>query len=234
MNTIPRTHSPSPPRTGPRSRNGEEAFRQARRHSRLVSALKVVLPVSAVLMVAGFAAYSFLGVPRGMSVDLGGTTIESGRLIMSNPELNGHTRDNRAYSVRASRAIQEVGNTSVIELEKIDARLPLDDTQIAEIVAEKGVFDRDANLLDLAEGMTIRMDNGITAVFRSARVDIGQGSLTSPDPVAIEMEGGRIAADSMRVSERGNVLIFENRVRMEIDARRLQAAARNGGASDAQ
>jgi lipopolysaccharide export system protein LptC len=215
-------------------RDLDEALLQARRHSRRVRRLKILLPATAVLMVAGFVAYSYVGVPEGVSVDLGGTTLEDGRIVMANPELDGFTRDNRAYSMRAERAMQEIGNSSVIELEKIDARLPFDEANWADIEAERGLLDREANTLRLENGMTVRMDNGITARFRSAKVDIAAGGLESSEPVTIEMEGTNISADSMRVTDRGNVMIFENRVRMEIDAQRLQTAARDREAVDAQ
>jgi lipopolysaccharide export system protein LptC len=211
----------------------EIAFRKARRHSRRVRTLKIVLPATAVLMVLGFVGYSYLGVPEGVAFDLGASSMEGGRIVMANPELDGYTRDNRPYSMRASRALQEIGNASVIELEKIDARLPIDEANWADIDAEKGIFDRDANTLLLEEGMTVRMDNGITARFRSAMVDITAGSLDSSDAVTVEMEGSKISADSLSVSDGGKVLVFEKRVRMEVDARRLQAA-RDGESIDAQ
>lgn len=212
----------------------ERAYRRAQRHSRRVRVLKVALPAVALSMVAAVGLYSFVGLPGGISVNLGGTTLEGGRLVMANPELDGFTSDDRPYSMRADRAIQEVGNTSVIQLERIGARLPIDAANWADVDAEKGVFDREANTLELSEGVTITMDTGMTATLRSATVDIGLGAMSTAEPVEITMEGSRLSADSMRMTERGGVLVFENRVRMQVELQRLERAQRSEGTPNAQ
>lgn len=212
----------------------ERAYRRARRHSRRVRVLKVALPALALLLIGAVGVYSLVGLPGGVSVNLGVTTLEGGRLVMANPELDGYTPDDRPYSMRAERAIQEVGNTSVIQLERIGARLPIDAANWADVDAERGVFDREANTLELTDGVTITMDTGMTATLRSATVDIGLGVMSSAEPVEIDMEGSRLSADSMRVTERGGVLIFENRVRMQVDLRRLERAQMDEEASNGE
>ncbi|MGY6707531.1 MAG: LPS export ABC transporter periplasmic protein LptC [Rhizobiaceae bacterium] len=202
----------------------ERAYLRAQRHSRRVRVLKIALPALALLVVAGVGLYSLVGLPGGVSVNLGGTVLEGGRLVMANPELDGYTPENRPYSMRAERATQAVGNTNVIHLEKIGARLPIDRENWAEVDAEAGVFDREANTLELSDGVTISMDTGMTASLRSAMVDIGLGVMSTAEPVEINMSGTRLSADSMRVAERGGVLIFENRVRMVVDMQRLEQA----------
>ncbi len=204
-----------------------KAFREARRHSFNVRLMKLALPVAAVLLGLSFIGYSFLATPLGVSVDIGGTAIEGGKLVMSNPRLDGFTRDNRPYTMRAERAMQDIGNGSVIELERLDARVPTNDSGWADIVAEYGVLDRNANTLELTQGMTVRLESGVVAHFQTATVHMTTGELDSDDPVSIELEGTRIDADSMRIAERGAVMIFENRVRMEIEGGRLQSGARD-------
>jgi lipopolysaccharide export system protein LptC len=208
----------------------EDAFRRARRHSGRVRLLKLVLPVAAMLMVVVFVGKSWLANPGGgVSVNLGETAIEGGRLVMSDPKLDGFTRDNRAYSMTAQRAIQDIGNASKIDLEGIDAKLPFDAKNWITVAAKSGVLDRDANTLGLDSDITFETDTGIRALLRSAVVDIGAGNLDTEEPVDITLDGARIEADSMRVRDKGAVMIFENRVRMEIDAKRLQTAAHARG-----
>src|SRR5690606_25087091 len=71
--------------------------------------------------------------------------------------------------------------------------------------------------LTLSEGITMTTTSGIVARLQSAEVDIGANVLSSDEPVQIEMEGMRLRADTFRASDGGNKLIFENRVRMELD-----------------
>lgn len=216
------------PQGAPASRV-ENAFDSARRHSGRVRVLKLVLPTAAVLMVAAFVGKSWFSAPPGVSINLGGTAIEDGRLVMADPRLDGFTSDNRAYSMTAERAIQDIGGSGRIDLEQIDAKLPFDEKSWMTVAAQSGIYDRDANKLDIDSEMTVKTDTGITALFKSALVDMASGSLETSDPVDITLDGARIEADSLSVRDRGAVMIFENRVRMEIDGRRLQTAARSDG-----
>lgn len=222
---------PAAPQRAARDRRVEEAFTQARRHSGRVRMLKFVLPLAAVAMIAAFAARSWLAAPGNLPVDLGALAIEGGRLVMSDPRLDGITgSQGRPYSMTAARAIQDIGTGGRIDLEGIDARLPIDDSGWMTVTAPTGVFDREANRLDIDSELTMTTDDGMKAVLKSAVLDIAAGSLDTADPVDITLDGAHITADSMAVRDKGAVLIFENRVRMRIDGGRLGGAAADGGA----
>jgi lipopolysaccharide export system protein LptC len=216
---IGRVDRATPPR--PRS---QAAIASARRHSGFVRFLKIALPLAAIAMIAAFGARAWMAIPEGVSVDLASSEIEDGRLVMANPKLDGFTSDNRPYSMVADRAVQDVGNGARIDLEGISASLPFDASNIAQVEAVAGTFDREANTLLITGGMTVTTDNGIKATFASADVGVEDGSLSTSDPVAIELEGSSITADSFSVRERGAVLVFENRVRMKIDPASVRQA----------
>lgn len=210
-------------------RRVEEAFAQARRHSGRVRLLKLALPAAAVLMIAVFAGKSWLSAPGSLPIDLRALAIEDGRLVMTDPRLDGLTgRDGRPYSMTATRAVQDIGTSGRIDLEGIDAKLPVDEKGWLTVSARTGVFDRDANRLDIDSELTMVSDDGMKAVLQSAVVDIATGSLDTADPVDISLEGAHITADSMAVRDKGAVLIFENRVRMTIEGGRLGNAAAEG------
>lgn len=213
---------------------GHEDFASAERHSRRVRTLKVVLPAIAVLMAAGFAGYSWLLTPPGVSVDVLGTTVSDGKLVMASPKLDGFTKEDQPYSVSAARAVQDLGNTDVITLEQIDAKLPFDGENFATITAPTGIYDKSKNTLDVNSEMTVTTTDGMTARFQSAQVDIGAGTLTTADPVSIKLEGSRIAADSMTVSDDGKLLVFEKRVRVEVDSAAVRSAQAGGGEADVE
>ena len=208
-----------------RTRRVEEAFTKARRHSGRVRLLKFILPVAALAMIAAFAAKSWLAAPNGVPFDIGSLAIEGGRLVMANPQLDGVSGSaNRAYSMTATRAIQDIGASGRIDLEGIDAKLPIAETGWMKVTAPTGVFDRDANRLDIDSEMTIIGDDGLKAVLQSAIVDVAAGNLDTPDPVDITLDGAHISADSMMVRDKGAVLIFKDRVRMNIAGGRLSGA----------
>jgi lipopolysaccharide export system protein LptC len=212
-----------------RSARVEAAFHSAHRHSARVKRLKFILPATVLLMVALFVGKSWISVPDGVSIDLSGTAIEGGRLVMSSPKLDGFTKENRAYTMTATRAIQDIGDGSRIDLEGIDAKLPFETSNWITVAARTGAYDRTANTLDLGEDVTVTTDGGVKAMLKSAKVDIASGTINTSDPVNITLEGAKLQAESMTIRDNGAVLIFDKRVRMEIVRDRLQAAVGGSG-----
>ena len=205
-------------------RASREAFARAQRHSRTVRVLKSALPVLAAAMALGFLGYSYVMTPGSVAVKADGSAISDGKLVMANPKLDGFTKDNRPYSMNALRAIQDFQNEGVVQLEGISARLPID--------AEGGVYDRDKNTLEIDTEITVETADGMTAKLQSATIDIGAGGMTTDDPVDIRMDGATITSDTMSIGENGKVLVFEKRVRMDIDPQRLKATQQANGDPD--
>jgi lipopolysaccharide export system protein LptC len=212
---------PGPIRTGGRS---NDAFAGALRHSRRVRFFKIALPLVAGVIAMGFAGYSWLLSPAGISIDLDATAIRDGKLVMANPRMSGFTKDNLPYALNAARAIQDLSRTGGIALEEIDAKFPIAADKWAQVRADSGVYDDAGNTLAITSPVTFRTSDGLTARLRSAQVDIAAGELKTSDPVRIEQEGAVITADSLDVRDKGKVFVFENRVRMTLDPSLLRTA----------
>lgn len=204
---------------------GADAFLKANRHSRRVRVMKIALPTVAVVASLFFVGYSFLFSVGGGAVDPGSMSIESGNLVMDNPSLDGFTSDNRPYSMTAERARQAIGgDANAIALEEITATVPIDSENQAMISAGSGTFDRQNDRLTLQDAVTLRTTSGVVARLKSAEVDIATSELKTDEPVEIDMEGMRVRANTFR-SDGGKRLIFEDRVRVEIDPKQMQRAA---------
>jgi lipopolysaccharide export system protein LptC len=210
----------------------DRAFDRARRHSGYVRILKIFLPVLAVLMIAAFVARSYLAVPAGVSFDLANAAVEDGRLVMSDPQLNGFTGDNRAYSLSADRASQQIGRSGIVELEGIEAKLPFRTENWVTVSAPRGVFNTEANTFEVPGQLTAQSDTGITAQLQSAFIDIDEGDLSTDDPVSISLDGAKIDANSLKIEDRGALLVFQDRVRVVIDPRQLQTAQAQGASDE--
>jgi lipopolysaccharide export system protein LptC len=211
-----------------------ENFRLARRHSLTVRMLKFLLPAAAVLIALGFVVYSYLLTPSQISVDLAGTGFSDGKLIMANPKLDGFTRENRPYRMRAVRAVQDMKNTGVIELDKINARLPLSGSNWADVEADKGIYDKDKNTLDITSDMTVTTTDGMVAKFKSAFIAIGNGNMRTADPVDIKLQRSHVTADSLDVQQRGKVLVFDRNVRVVMQPQSLKSADAASGETNAK
>lgn len=212
------------PAGGDAANSRADAFSQAERHSRRVRRLKIVLPFLAVVMSAGFVGYSYLSTPASVAIETEGSAFAEGKLVMNSPKLEGFTKDGRPYSVNATRAIQDFDAQDIINLDGIDAKMPVETQNWARVEATSGVYDRAANTLDVPTDILVTTTDGMVAKLKSAFLDIDNGSLKSTTPVDIQSHGSSITADSMSVLENGRRVIFETRVRVYIDPVQMKAA----------
>ncbi|AZO03213.1 MULTISPECIES: LPS export ABC transporter periplasmic protein LptC [unclassified Mesorhizobium] len=210
-----------------------EAFNRAQRHSRRVRVLKFAVPLLAAAIAIAFPVYSYLKAPVSISVQADGTAFSNGKLVMANPKLNGFTKQKLPYSLTASRATQDVGQQAVIDLEGINAKLPVATDNIVSVDAEHGIYNRDANTMDLTSDVSVTTTDGLAAKFKSIFLDMGKGSMKTSNPVDVSRGGSRITADSMSVEDNGRLVVFENRVRVNIDPTALKAAGVNSGEQNA-
>jgi lipopolysaccharide export system protein LptC len=181
------------------------------------------------LIAGAFVAASAALTPVKVNVATDDSAYANGKLVMANPKLEGVTKDNRPYSMNAVRAIQDLKSQDVIELEDISAKLPMNAEDWVSVDAKKGTYDRLANTLNVTSPLTVKTTDGMTAQLTSAFVDISKGNLETAQPVEIVLNGTQVQADSMKVFEKGKVLVFENRVRMHINAEQLQKIRSSGG-----
>lgn len=222
--------TPSQTSTAPGAHRDATAFRGAQRHSRHVRVLKFVLPVLGTIVACGFIAYSWLLSPSNIAISIDSSAIRDGKLVMANPKLDGFTRENRPFTLKAARAIQDLSRTGEINLETIDARFPIDAQDWVTVKAATGVYDDGNNKLAMTSPVTVETTSGVTVQLKSASIDIESGALVTPDPVEIAQDGSRITADSLRVSDKGTVFVFDKRVRVTIEPRVIRSA--DAGSSD--
>jgi lipopolysaccharide export system protein LptC len=208
-------------------------FRQAQHHSRTVRWLKLVLPSLAAIIALGFFGYSYVSSPARVDVDVASSAVSDGKLVMASPKLEGLTKDNLPYSMTASRALQNLETTGIFELENIDAKLPVDATNVATIGASKGIYDREKNTLNIPSDIMVTTTDGMVAKLRSAFIDLGKGDLKTSDAVDIALKGTNITADSMTILENGKVLVFEKRVRMQLSPDKVKAGQQADGDTNA-
>lgn len=220
----------SAPAIGRHARTRTDAFGRAERHSRTVRRLKIALPVAAIAMIAGFAGLSVLSTPTAISVEDQGSDVADGKLVMANPKLEGFTKDGRPYSMVAGRAIQDFDQQGIVKLEAIDATMPVDKDNWARVQTESGIYNRNDNTLDAKTDIVVTTSDGMIAKLKSAFLDINNGNLKTSDPVDIQANGATITAGSMAILDNGKRIIFETRVRMNIDPESMKAAeAAKGG-----
>jgi lipopolysaccharide export system protein LptC len=210
-----------------------DAFDRAQRHSRRVRVLKLAVPLAAAVIAVAFPLYSYLAAPAAIAVQAESGAFSNGKLVMANPKLNGFTKQKYPYSMTALRAIQDVGKQGIIDLEGINAKLPVSADNTISVNASHGVYNRDGNTMNLTSDVTVTTTDGMEAKFKSVFLDMGKGTMKTSDPVDVSRAGSRITADAMSVQDNGKIVVFENKVRVNIDPASLKAAQGKSGESNA-
>lgn len=209
------------------SQKSSAVFHAAQRHSTRVRILKTALPVVALAIAVVFSWYTFLAAPSSaVKVELDPS--EDGKLVMTSPQLNGYTKDNRPYSMDAARAVQDAKQSGVVMLEQITARLPVGDKDSAEIAALSGVYDSVSGFLQFDEALTVTTSSGIEAKLTDAYVNISNGEMKTDKPVDIKTDAAHIRSEKMRIEEGGKVLVFEDKVHLIIEPAKTEAGAVTG------
>lgn len=204
-------------KTGPGLLEGErlQAYRSALRHSRLVRALRVVIPAGATAAIVGLFAWSYL-IPGAniAGLEMGPVALTGTKVTMEKPKLSGFRKDGKPYEVTSIAASQDVRKPGVVELEQIRARLGAVGDSATYMTSAHGIYDMKTEQLQLSGGVNVNTDGGDTAVLKSAQVNLKGGGLETGDPVTITTaNGGSVNANSMRVTDNGKVIAFEGRVR---------------------
>ena len=195
----------------------QRTYRSARSHSGRVRAAKVILPVLAVVGILVTVGWMYLSrITPDIGMDLTSTAIRDGKLIMANPKLDGLTSADQPYSVRAARAIQDLTGTKTIDLERLQADVPLTADVMARITSNAGSYNSEANTLDLMNTIRVETTDGMSAELETAAIDLQRGLMSTPDPVRISLPGAVIEADRMTVEDNGRRLLFESRVKLVV------------------
>lgn len=199
-----------------------KAFAAAHRHSRHVKFLKFALPLTAGALIAFVYVLVTVDsvIPEGLEIS--SIEVESGKLVMVDPVMNGFTKDQKPYKVTAKRALQDTKKPSIVELEQLSATMPFSDDSEALMTATGGVMDNDTNIMQFADGIKIVTNDGMTATLQSATIQINDGTMQTSDPVEIEREGFFVRADRLDVMDNGENLLFQDRVKVVIDPKTVR------------
>jgi lipopolysaccharide export system protein LptC len=197
------------------NRRSEKEFARARRHSRLVSLLKLGLPALAALIVVGGIAVTWLAraLPDNVSVSAAG--LENGRIVMEDPRMSGYDKNQRPYSMVAQRAIQALDGSG-IDLEEVKANITISDSATADVLAARGHYEQKTQQLRLYEGVKVDTSSGMSIRLADARIDLASGSMVGAGPVSITTPNQTIEAGSLDVKDGGKVLGFGGPVKMTL------------------
>ena len=191
-------------------------FTRAKKSSQRVRFLKVGLPIIAAMIVAVGAALTWLARSLPDNLSVASTSIDNGRVVMQDPRMSGLDSKSRPYQLIAERAFQSLTGGGV-DLEKLSAKIAVNDDTEANIKAASGHYDKASQNLILSGGIGVQTSSGIHIKMASATIDFSGGNLDGQGPVTITTPNQSIEASSLKVSDGGKTLSFGGRVKMRID-----------------
>ncbi|ABA03440.1 conserved hypothetical protein [Nitrobacter winogradskyi Nb-255] len=210
----------------------EARFARAARHSRMVRTLRIAVPAAVGLAMAGLigvAAFNPFRTLANLPLDMDNLVVSGTKITMESPRLAGFTPDKRPYEMQATTATQDVADPDHVELHTLRAKVLMEDRTTVTLNSRTGVFNTKTQVLDLRKDILMLSSTGYEARLTHAIVDMGRGTVTSDQPVDVKLLNGTLTADTMQVTEKGDVVRFENNVVMHLVMDRAPADAGTGG-----
>lgn len=198
---------------------GEVLFRRARRHSRRVRLLRILIPI---ILLAGAVVSTLivwlnpLRLLTDLPVSIGRLSISGTKMTMTEPKLSGFTRDQRHYELTANAAAQDAVNIDVVNLDEPRATLEMSDRSMVMMRASAGIFDRKAGLLQLRRDIVLTSTSGYEIRLQEADIDVRNGNIVSEQPVEVNMQQGTLKGNRLEVTKSGEVIRFDGGVTMTL------------------
>jgi lipopolysaccharide export system protein LptC len=147
---------------------------------------------------------------------VGNVVVSGTKITMESPHLAGFSPDKRPYEMWAKTATQDVTDPDHLELATLRAKVLQEDQSTVTMDARTGLFDTKTQLLDLQKDIFLQSSTGYEARLTHALVDIANGTVTSEDPVDVKLLNGTLRSDRLRITEKGDVVVFEGNVVMNL------------------
>ncbi len=168
-----------------------------------------------VVGVIGVAFFNPFATKLG-SLTLGTLSVEGTKIVMDRPKLAGFRSDGQPYVMTAERALQDVKQPTLVQLQKVDGEMGMAGGEATHLRADAGVYDSVAEHMELSGNVQIK-NSRFTVLLRSARFDFKSGVYGSDDPVEVQAgDGTTIVADRAAAVHHGQELTFEGHVRTRI------------------
>ncbi len=193
------------------------AFAVARRHSRLVRALRVLLPLTAVGLLATYALV--LTVSWQLStgrIRVGGIQISADDLKMKDPSYFGVTKEGGQYHVRAKRAVVSLNQSEPVKLIDVSGELTEASKVVTKLKAKHGLFDNAKGELELFDGIEIDSSNGTVARLARATLYQKENKVVSNETVTASTPTGSVQASAMAMDNKKRFVAFRGAVSVRL------------------
>jgi lipopolysaccharide export system protein LptC len=191
--------------------------RSGEHYSRFVGAMRISLPLVALCIVVLVIAWpQFTSAPKKFSLDSGRVSVQAAvGQRMVNAHFTGADSSGNPFTVTADTAVQVKNAPDLLEMTVPKADITTRAGSWVALSAKKGLFNRNSERLDLADDVTMFHDSGYEFRTTAARIDLTTSRAEGDDRITGHGPGGTVEAEGFRILERGAVLVFSGKSKME-------------------
>lgn len=195
-------------------RRRARAFRAAAQHSRNVKWLRRGVLIGAGALSVGLIWFSWFRAQDldGAGFSIAGFGLSGDKITMERPRLTGLRRDGKPFDVTAESGVQNPKNPNRTLLTNLDAKLRMADDSETRILGDHGLYDGDAQTLDLSGHVKIKGAN-FTLLLNTAAMNFKTNLFRSDEPVRLDLDNGFVEADSMATTPDNDDIMFVGNVR---------------------
>jgi lipopolysaccharide export system protein LptC len=185
-------------------------------YSHFVSLLKIVLPASAVALAMLVLLWPKLNPQqerfRIPKVEVRLEDLEN--LRMRNPRYVGVDNQKQPFTLTAELATQEAAGTMITWLQKPHGDITLKDGTWIQVEADQGTYDKHAETLDLAGGVTVFHDRGYEIHTERARVHFETSMVEGDAAVRGQGPDMELTGDGFRIEDKGERIFITGKARL--------------------
>ena len=200
----------SSPLTGARpSSAGALIRRQARAHSRLVLALRWLLPTLILAMLGLLAAFVV-----GQAVRAAAARPKElpTQIRMISPHFIGRDNQGRSFNLASRLAVRDDADMQRVYLGAPVMVMDADSAHPKTLTADRGVYDEDTRILHLTGHVRVDDAAASTVGSNEALVDTRAGTVTGVSPIAASGPMGSIQGGSYTATEKSGTVVMHGGV----------------------
>ena len=187
-------------------------------YSRFVSLAKRILPAIALVLLVLVAAWPRLQEALERvhfappQIDLR----EAQDVRMVQARYSGIDRQHRPFIITATVARQNPSANDIVALEQPKGDMTTTSGSAVAVTARTGIYQPQAQLLDLFGNVRLVQDKGNEFRTGSAHVDMANGTAEGHEPIEGEGPFGHASGQGFRILEHGDVIIFTGQSHLEL------------------
>ena len=205
------------PLTGARSSSASAVIRrQARAHSRLIGALRWLLPT---LILGMFGLLAAFVVSEALRAAAAQPKELPTQIRMIGPHFIGRDDKGRAFNLASRLAVRDDADMQRVYLGQPVMVMDSDTAHPKTLTADHGVYDEDTRILRLTGHVRVDDAAASTVGSNEALVDTRAGTVTGVSPIAASGPMGSIQGGSYTASEKTGAVVMHGGVHAVLKAR---------------